>query len=132
MICCKIITNFADPNIYISKLLKQLGSQGWVVWNGKEIYFANTTQQDVTEKTVQKILRKCGVASWYINIYDQHNEPRETEEMNGWVWDKLIKINYQQCEDSQQQVFRNIMKGLDALEVEIDQLGAQSDSETID
>ena len=134
MICCKIIANFLDPNVYMSKLLKQFGACGWTVWNGKEIYFANTVDREIKEKTVKIILNRCGVRSHYINIYDQHNEPRETEEMNGWIWDKLIKINYKECEDSQQEVFRNIMKGLDALEIEIDSLPAkeQSDSKTID
>ena len=66
MICCKIISDFTERTVSLSKLLKTLGSLGWLIWDGQNIYFANTDSYEVGETKVKSTLRKCGVKSFYI------------------------------------------------------------------
>jgi hypothetical protein len=99
MICCKIISNFQDKNISLAKILKSLGSLGYLIWDGQSIFFADVSSYQIDESKIRSLLRKCGVKSLYINVYDKDNQPRENDEIDAWILDKLIKINYKLCED---------------------------------
>lgn len=125
MICCKIISNFTERTVSLSKLLKTLGSLGWLIWDGQNIYFANTDSYEVGEVKVKSTLRKCGVKSFYIQVYNKDSDLKEKEDTNGWIIDKLVKINYKLYEDRSQEVFRDILKGLDMLDEEIHRIESQ-------
>lgn len=125
MICCKIISDFTERTVSLSKLLKTLGSLGWLIWDGQNIYFANTDSYEVGETKVKSTLRKCGVKSFYIQVYSKESDLKEKEDTSGWIIDKLIKINYKLYEDRSQEVFRDILKGLDMLDEEIHRIESQ-------
>ena len=125
MICCKIMSNFNDGTVSIAKVLKTFGSLGWLIWDGQYIFFANVDSYEVDESKVRYLLKKNGVKSFYIQIYDKNTDLREKEDINAWILDKLIKINYKTYEDRSQEVFRNISKGLDMLDAEIKRVAQQ-------
>lgn len=125
MICCKIITNFNDAHGNFEKLLNTLSSYGEVLWENGYIFFGDTEHDEVNEKKVQKILKNSGYMSFFINTYAKENQPNETDDINGWLTDKLIKINYVQYERHSQQIFKDISKGLDILNQQVDELQLQ-------
>ena len=66
---------------------------------GWAIFFANVDSYEVDESKVRYLLKKNGVKSFYIQIYDKNTDLREKEDINAWILDKLIKINYKTYED---------------------------------
>ncbi len=119
MICCKISANYSSPDSSFSGLIKDFSKLGDVLWENGFIYFGCVDEPSVDSKKVGRVLRKNGYKEYFINTYDKENQPRDGDYINGWVTDKLIKINYKRYEDESQSVFRNISKGLDCLEDEI-------------
>lgn len=119
MICCKIITDYNNIHGNFNQLLKDLTSCGDFLWENNSLYFSNTYEYEVNKKTLIQILKKNGYDDFFINIYSKNNEPNENENINGWIYDKLIKINYKCYEHESQELFKNISKGLDMLDEEI-------------
>lgn len=123
MICCKIVANYNDTNGNFQKLIEKLIKYGDFLWENGAIFFGDTEHGDVDSKTIKRIFRSTGYKDCFICCYDKNNEPNERDEsINGWLADKLIKINYTSYERQSQEVFKNISKGLDILDEEIENI----------
>ncbi len=122
MICCKISTNYNSPDASFGGLVKGLSKIGDVLWDNGFVYFGCVDEPSVDAKKISQILRKNGYKEFYIDSYTKENQPHDGDYINGWVSDKLIKINYKKYEDESQAVFRNISRGLDLLNNEIARL----------
>ena len=121
MICCKIIADYSNEQGSFSKLCELLAKKGDFLWEGNVMYFADT-EAETTERQIINCVKKAGYTKVFVDIYDVKHEPHEEERVKGWIADKLTKIYYQQYEHDNQEVFRTIDRGLDALNVEIDEL----------
>ncbi len=121
MICCKIITDFNNPNGSFDKLVQSLMKRGDFLWDSNALFFGDI-ENDTTEKQVANLLKKAGFNKFYIETYSQSDPPRESDFINGWLTDRIVRINYKMCEDESQKVFHDISKGLDLLNEEIDRL----------
>lgn len=119
MICCKIVTNLNNEKINI--LLTKLAEKGNFIIYDKYIYFCDS-ETDFSEKDLKKILKKYGFSNFFLDIYNKDNPPRENEEINGWIYNEIMKLNYNMCEKENQKVFHEIWKGLDLLEEEIENI----------
>ena len=125
MICCKIVTNYNSAEGQFGKLWENLGKKGNLLWENGSMYFADCSG-DITQDQIGKILKKCGYTNYYIDIYTQENQPQfETEVATGWLCDKLIKINYHMYEQKNQEMFKNVSKGLDQLDEALDKMIGQ-------
>ena len=129
MICCKIIADYNNPQGDFSKLFKTLSNYGDVLWENNALFFGDTENIKTSESKVKSIIKKSGYSKSFIDVYDQTNEPHEGEYVNGWIYDKIIKINYKMCELTSQKVFRETMVGLDELDKEIERLREEAKQE---
>ena len=116
MICCKIVTDFNNVNGKFGQLLTKLGKYGDVLWESGSMFFANTEDEEFDEKKLERILKQSGYKKFFLNIYSKDNEPRENDNINGWLYDRIIKINYISCERESQKIFKDISHGLDLLD----------------
>ncbi|MBO7732380.1 MAG: hypothetical protein J6S67_07500 [Methanobrevibacter sp.] len=135
MICCKITADYVNPQGNFNKLLQSLAQYGSFLWEDNNLYFSNVDDLDVNQNKVALILKKSGYRDHFIFVYDKEHEPRESEYINGWILDKLIKINYNLYENQSQELFRNISHGLDLLDEELERLQnsfAEEESEAED
>lgn len=121
MICCKIITDFSNTSASFGKLLNSLARIGESLWIDNCLFFADV-DGNTDEKKVASAVRKAGYTKVYVDEYTKDNPPKESDYVNGWLTDKIVKIIYKQCEDKSQEIFRNTMKGLDMINVEIERL----------
>jgi len=119
MICCKIITDLKSKDGDFANLINNLGKKGDFIICVNTIFFADT-EGTVKEKDIEKILKKSGYLKYYIDIYTKDNQPQETDEINAWLANKLITINYNLYEQESQKAFHNILEGLKILNEEID------------
>ena len=119
MICCKIVTNLKNEKINI--LLNKLAEKGNFIIYGKSIYFCDP-ESDFSEKDLKKMLKKYGFLEHFIETYDKDNPPQENEDINGWIYNEIMKLNYNMCEKESQKVFHEIWKGLDLLDEEIEHI----------
>lgn len=129
MICCKIIADFSDESLQIDSLFKKMAKFGDFLWENGAFYFSNTDDINFTEAKLSNVLRRAGVKKFYIQEYTERTPPRESEYVNGWLYDRLMRINYAMCEHESQKVFRDIMNGLDLLDQEIARLRAEQQSD---
>ncbi len=116
MICCKIVTDFNNVNGKFGQLLTKLGKYGDVLWESGSMFFANTEDEEFDEKKLERILKQSGYKKFFLNIYSKDNEPRENDNINGWLYDRIMKINYISCERESQKIFKDISHGLDLLD----------------
>lgn len=125
MICCKIII---DKSGQFATLWSELAKYGDCLYDNNALYFGDTEHNAVTNRKVCNIIKKSGYKNFFIEEYNKENQPNETDEAtNGWIIDKLIKINYKLYEQASQELFHNISKGLDILDQEIDQIIANQE-----
>ena len=61
--------------------------------------------------------------------YNKENPPKKDEAIGGWLYDRLVKIAYVACERESQKVFREISKGLDMLDAEVEEIYKQQKQE---
>lgn len=125
MICCKIVTNFNNKEGNFKGILDALADRGSLLWENNYLFFTDVEGKETTIKKINSILKKNGYPNYYIEIYDKQNQPKETENINNWLNDKLIKINYYTYENQSQELFKNISKGLDILDEHIKQIEQQ-------
>lgn len=128
MICCKIIADYNSDSGNFSKLLQLLGQCGDFLWTDNALFFSNVDDFDFTEKQIVKILRKANYPQYFINIYSKKNQPSENEEVNAWLLNKLMRINYQMYERESQEAFRDISHGLDLLNDEIEKIQLETEA----
>ncbi len=119
MICCKIVTNFNAGDI--EKLFNSLSSAGEFLLANNYLYFCDT-ESNITETKIKNFLKKAGYTNFFIDIYNKDNQPCESEEINGWLLNKIMKMNYNLCEQENQKLFQEISKGLDLLDIELDNI----------
>lgn len=129
MICCKIIADFDNPNGSFKGLLEKLSEYGEVLWENNHLFFGETSTDFLTEKKIINILKKNNYTKFFVDIYSKDNQPKESDGINGWLNDKLIKINYNMYEKENQQMLKETMIGLDMLEKMVDQLHLEQDKE---
>lgn len=122
MICCKIIADYKNSQGNFQLLLDTLANYGDFLWDNNTLFFSETDSNHFTEKKIQNILKKSGYTKYFIDVYDENNQPQETQNINIWLANKLIRINYNNYQKENQKVFSNISKGLDMLETEIDNM----------
>ena len=125
MICCKIIADYNSPSGDFNKLIAKLTKYGDFLWDSKNLFFGDI-ENDLTEKKVGKILKQCGYDKFYISVYSEQNQPQESDFINGWLTDRIVRINYKQCEDESQKVFHDIATGLAMLNKELDELKSKA------
>lgn len=128
MICCKIVTDYNSSTGDFEKLIKKLSKYGDFLWDNNALFFGDI-ENDTTEKKIGKILKNSGYNKFYISVYSEQNQPQETDFINGWLTDRIVRINYKQCEEESQKVFQDIAKGLDMLNQELDALKSEAQKE---
>jgi len=133
MICCKIVADYEDPQGSLSKLFDNLANHGTFLLENNNLFFSNTDDINFTQKKVENILKRSGYKNFLILVYDKKHDPKENEYINGWIIDKLIKINYNTYENQSQELFRNISHGLDMLDDELSEIekGLERDDEAL-
>ena len=122
MICCKIVTNYNSEQGKFQQLWETLAKRGDLLWENGTLYFADC-KDCTTDSLIGKILKKCGYDNYFIDIYNKDNQPRfETEVANNWLNEKLIKINFNTYERANQEMLKNVSKGLDQLDEILDNI----------
>lgn len=123
MICCKIVFDYKNTKD-IGTLLNILNKSGEFLLDSYGcLYFSNVTDLNFTEESIKKIFSDCQCNNYFISIYSEQASPNEYDDsINGWLYDKIIKINYALCENENQKVFQNISIALDELNKEIDDI----------
>ena len=84
------------------------------------MYLGEISTDFLSEKKIIRILKANKYTKFFVDIYSKDNQPNETEFVNGWLTDKLIRINYNQYEKENHQMLVNTMKGLEILNEEVD------------
>lgn len=120
MICCKIIADYENPNADFGGALKKLSEHAEILWEGGYLYLGEINSDFLSEKKIIRILKANKYTKFFVDIYSKDNQPNETEFVNGWLTDKLIRINYNQYEKDNHQMLVNTMKGLEILNEEVD------------
>lgn len=122
MICCKITTDFDIEQGNFSGLLEKLGKLGEIYWESGKLFFADVENDKTDKNTIARVLRKNGYQDFFIQIYTNPDQLKEGDYIDGWIAGKLIKIQYENFERTNQEVLKNIKTGLDMLNTEIDQI----------
>lgn len=125
MICCKIIADYNNTQGSFDKLCELLGEKGDWFWCNDTMYFADT-EGSTEEKHVVRAIKKAGYTKYFIDVYDEKNEPREGEEAYSWIADKVAKITYKNFMVQNEKVLLQTKEGLDVLEKELDGLIADA------
>ena len=81
MLCCKIVADF-NADFDFDKRMKTLSSHGGVLYSGDILYFGST-EMNFDQKTLKKLLKKCGIAESVVFAYDAQHQPQESERVNG-------------------------------------------------
>lgn len=130
MICCKIISDFNSSKGNFTQLCYLLNNYGDVYFSNNILYFGDSQNRKTNEKSINRILKKAGYDKFFITVYNKENQPNETEEeINTWLNSHLLQINYCLYEDESQEVFRNILKGLDILDQNLQEIAAKQEQE---
>jgi len=120
MICCKIIADFENPKANFGAALQKLSKHAELLWENGYLYLGETDGDFLTEKKIINILKSNNYTKFFVDIYSKDNQPKETEFINGWLMDKIIKINYNKFEQENQEMLKNTLVGLNMLEKEVD------------
>ena len=107
MICCKIVANYNNTEGNFSGLIKDLGKKGEILLFQDHLFFSDCVN-NIDKKFLSKILKKNNYKEFFINEYTEENQPQESEFINGWLFDKLIKISYNMYEKVNQEKLREI------------------------
>ena len=129
MICCKIIADYGNKEASFSGMLNMLSKYAEVLWEGGYLFLGETDTDKLTEKKIINIFKKNKYKKVFVDIYSKDNEPKESEYVNGWLTDKLIRINYNRYEKENQDMLKMAKKGLDILNEEVDFLLKQQQEE---
>ena len=115
MICCKIVADYQQVCSHFNELFEELNKHGDVLWDSRYFFFANTIDRKMSEKTVQKILKKHQITSFFLEKYGRDYKKNKKKKINRWVEDKLIKIGYEEAEDEHQDDLKHLSQQLDEL-----------------
>jgi len=130
MICCKIVADFsgASNKNNFSALLKALSQRGDFLFDSGNLFFGNSDDETCTRPVVERIMRRAGYKEFFVQVYDKDHQPREAEFINGWITDKMVAANAILYERRSQEVFHNTVRGLQAINAELDALLEQARS----
>lgn len=120
MICCKITADFNNASANFKGIMESLGKYADLYWENNYLFLGETETSFLTEKKIVNILKKNGCTKFFVDIYSKDNQPQESELINGWLTDKLIKINYATYERENQKMLQDTMRGLEILEAYVD------------
>ena len=120
MICCKIVANYNSTEGNFSGLIKDLGKKGEILF--QDCLFFSDCVNNIDKKFISKVLKKNNYKEFFINEYTEENQPQESEFINGWLFDKLIKISYNMYEKVNQEKLREISDKIDFLTEELKKL----------
>lgn len=121
MICCKIISDFNNKNGDFTGVLETLGKTAELYWNGNYLFLGETESNLLSEKKITKILKSKGYTKVFVDIYSKDNQPSEDDFINGWLMDKIIKINYALYEQENQKMLQDTMEGLEMLDAAVEE-----------
>ena len=122
MICCKVIADYDNKDASFSGVLNKISKYAEVLWDNGYLYIGEVNGDFLSEKKIIKIFKANKYTKFFVDIYSKDNQPKETDFINGWLNDKLMRINYNQYERENQQMLQDTMKGLDILDKEVDYL----------
>jgi len=122
MICCKITADLQFVRDNFKNLMGFLGEYGDVLWDNNYLYFANVQDVKITEKTINKVLKKCGCQRFFIEIFENTDGLRETDFANHWIEDKVIKITYNNFEINHKEEIHKMNEQLLSLQKDIELL----------
>lgn len=127
MICCKIVANYNSTEGNFSGLIKDLGKKGEILF--QDCLFFSDCVNNIDKKFISKVLKKNNYKEFFINEYTEENQPQESEFINGWLFDKLIKISYNMYEKVNQEKLREISDKIDFLTEELKKLEENTTAE---
>ena len=127
MICCKIVANYNSTEGNFSGLIKDLGKKGEILF--QDCLFFSDCVNNIDKKFISKVLKKNNYKEFFINEYTDENQPQESEFINGWLFDKLIKISYNMYEKVNQEKLREISDKIDFLTEELKKLEENTTAE---
>ena len=127
MICCKIVANYNSTEGNFSGLIKYLGKKGEILF--QDCLFFSDCVNNIDKKFISKVLKKNNYKEFFINEYTEENQPQESEFINGWLFDKLIKISYNMYEKVNQEKLREISDKIDFLTEELKKLEENTTAE---
>lgn len=127
MICCKIVANYNSTEGNFSGLIKDLGKKGEILFS--DCLFFSDCVNNIDKKFISKVLKKNNYKEFFINEYTEENQPQESEFINGWLFDKLIKISYNMYEKVNQEKLREISDKIDFLTEELKKLEENTTAE---
>ena len=127
MICCKIVANYNSTEGNFSGLIKDLGKKGEILF--QDCLFFSDCVNNIDKKFISKVLKKNNYKEFFINEYTEENQPQESEFINGWLLDKLIKISYNMYEKVNQEKLREISDKIDFLTEELKKLEENTTAE---
>ena len=128
MICCKIVANYNNTEGNFSGLIKDLGKKGEILLFKDHLFFSDCVN-NIDKKFLSKVLKKNNYKEFFINEYTEENQPQESEFINGWLFDKLIKISYNMYEKVNQEKLREIWNKIDFLTEELKNLEENTTAE---
>ena len=127
MICCKIVANYNSTEGNFSGLIKDLGKKGEILF--QDCLFFSDCVNNIDKKFISKVLKKNNYKEFFTNEYTEENQPQESEFINGWLFDKLIKISYNMYEKVNQEKLREISDKIDFLTEELKKLEENTTAE---
>lgn len=119
MICCKVIADYNNPHASFKIFCHELGSIGEFLWKDG-VMFVGSDKKNVSERLIQKILKKSGYSKFFIEIYDHNNLPIEDDMTNGWITDWIARLSSKEIEEANQKGFKKLSMEMDKLNKEID------------
>lgn len=127
MIVCKIMADFDSLTGDFSGLFDSLTPLGAIKCPGDSLFFASPLDR-VDKKKVKRILKKCGYQDSVVVEYGVGNPPRETPEINGWVFDFVAQIAIMRLGRENREAIKDGMRQLDEIDERIaKQLGELPD-----
>ena len=114
MIVCKIMADFDDPSGDFSGLFNSLAPLGAILCPDA-LFFASSLD-NVDKKKVKRLLKKYGYPDSVIIEYGVSNPPKETPDVNGWVFDFITQNAVIRLGQENREAIREGIHQLDAID----------------
>ena len=120
MIVCKIMADFDSKEGDFSGLFDSLAQLGAILCKDDALFFASPLDR-VDKKKTKRLLKKNGYHDTVIIEYGVSNPPKESPEINGWLFDFITQNAIARLGRENREAIRDGIHQLD----EIDTLIAQ-------
>ena len=114
MIVCKIVADFDGPSGDFSGLFNSLAPLGAILCPDA-LFFASSLD-GVDKKKVKRLLKKHGYPDSVIIEYGVNNPPKETPDVNGWVFDFITQNAVIRLGQENRDAIREGIHQLDAID----------------